>query len=71
MSLWLIKPAAKKAGPAKTAVGKKVDGPSQTKKAEPEDVEVSYFRNTHISALHKDTFMYYGFNLCIFLNLIS
>ncbi|KAI3741132.1 hypothetical protein L1987_58799 [Smallanthus sonchifolius] len=32
-------PTAKKAGPAKTAVGKKTDGPSQTKKVEPEDVE--------------------------------
>lgn len=32
-------PAAKKAGNVKTAVGKKVDGPSQTKKVEPEDVE--------------------------------
>nr|XP_043618716.1 protein MOR1 isoform X2 [Erigeron canadensis] len=34
-------PAAKKAGPAKAAVGKKVDGPNQTKKVEPEDVEPS------------------------------
>ncbi|KAL8192496.1 hypothetical protein R6Q57_027681 [Mikania cordata] len=32
-------PTAKKAGPAKAAVGKKADGPSQTKKVEPEDVE--------------------------------
>ncbi|KAL8235581.1 hypothetical protein R6Q59_016662 [Mikania micrantha] len=32
-------PTAKKAGPAKAAVGKKADGPGQTKKVEPEDVE--------------------------------
>ncbi|XP_076948805.1 protein MOR1-like [Bidens hawaiensis] len=32
-------PAAKKAGPTKTAAAKKADGPSQTKKVEVEDVE--------------------------------
>ncbi|KAI7734056.1 hypothetical protein M8C21_015036, partial [Ambrosia artemisiifolia] len=33
------KPIPAADGPAKTAVGKKADGPSQTKKVEPEDVE--------------------------------
>lgn len=52
-----FKPAAKKSGPTKVGATKKVDGPSQNKKVEAEDVEVSYLHK-HSHTLCTCTYIY-------------